>query len=621
MRLGTAYPAAAERLDAEEIAAAALRKAKKDDESMARRGYSTACSAQGPPGGPRPGEPPGRSPGLTRWRWRGWPPQGFHSRGGPATPPGDRRRVLALYDGLLGRFPSSPKAEEVAYQRAWPLRGQPESGSAARLRIDSATSAGSRGEAAWYMAVQCAKDLSSPQNPEPQAEVTRLAREYERAFPDGERLFLVRLDRARAHFLREEWDHASVRRAKRDAAPEPLRSAVRVPRSPGRRTLRRVVLCRGGEGVPGRPRRRTCTGRAGGDREMGGFSMFRTAERLPVSRGGEAAPLFLRIVRNSRTSRSSPKPGLGREPPTRTQEGTPRRSLRSSRSRANTPLRPFFPTRRAGWRRCTRGREIRWRRRNDRAALDAGGERRGKGPAPLPRGGTVREGEGRLRSRRAYAMFPLWLPPPRRCVCPRPFRAGESALAEEGKTRRKRMYESAVRLHREKGGVAPEVAGRALLQRAEIRYRAYVPYGSSRPWSRRSPGSSGPSRGARIFTPKQSGSVTPRPWLRPSIESGRGSKISVPRSSPRPTGGPLRRGEGGVRVPSRRTRRADRGARRGELPEQPSTSGGGGPLRPLVGKSRERLRALRPALFAKTGVRVPRRPRSRLRRNHRKDEP
>ena len=477
-RLGAAYPAAAERLDAEEIAAAALRKAKKDDESMARRGALESLFGPGTAWRSAAGRTAGEIARADAMAMEGMAAAGFHFHAAArATPPGDRRRVLALYDGLLARFPSSPKAEEVAYQRAWLLYEDGRKAEALHAFESVARRpARARGEAAWYMAVQCAKDLSSPRNPKTQAEVARLAREYERAFPDGERLFLVRLDGARAHFLRKEWDEAalSATRAGRGArTPADVRTAYRIAGE---------ALFEGGRYAEAEKAFRDvlAAGPAPEERpeieKWAGFSMFRAAERLPASRGAEAAPLFLRIANEF--------PHLAIVPEARFRAGAAWADagmdveaiaafLSVESGHASSPLAPDA-TRRLAALYERSGNPLAAAERLARLSTLEGNDE-GRGRYLFRAAELYGKGKDGVRSRRSYADVSALPSAPAEMRILALFRAGESAMADGREDEADASFDSAVRLHREKGGAAPEVAGRALFQRAEIRYRAYLP--------------------------------------------------------------------------------------------------------------------------------------------------
>ncbi len=477
-RLGASYPTAAERLDAEETAVDALKKAKKDDESMARRGSSVGLFGPGTAWRSAAGRTSGEIARADAMAMEGLAAAGFHFHAAArAAPPGDRRRVLALYDGLLANYPSSPKAEEVAYQRAWLLYEDGRKEEALRAFEPVARRpGGSRGEAAAYMGVQCAKDLSSPGKPETQAEVTRLAREYERAFPAGDRLFLVRLDRARAHFLRKEWDdaaEAATLAGRGTRAPSELRAAYRIAGEAAFESGRftdaekafRIVLAAGPV-----PEER------GEIEKWIGFSMFRAAERIPAARGGEAGSLFLRIA--------SEFPRLQIVPEARFRAGAAFADagkdaeaigafLSLENGHAGSPLVP------EGMRRLAALYE---RSGNPTAAAERfarlatfEGNDEGRGRNLFRAAELFGQGKDGIRSRRSYVEMSALPSAPAEMRILALFRAGESALAEGDEAGAEPLFERAVRLHREKGGVAPEVAGRALFQRAEIRYRAYRP--------------------------------------------------------------------------------------------------------------------------------------------------
>ncbi|MFA6147410.1 MAG: hypothetical protein WC899_04295 [bacterium] len=476
-RLGAAYPAAAERLDAEEIAVAALRKAKKDDESMARRGALERLFGPGTAWRSAAGRTPGEIARADATAMEGLAAAGFHFHAAArANPPGDRRRVLSLYDGLLAKFPSSPKAEEIAYQRAWLLYEDGRKAEALRAFESTARRpAGSRGEAAWYMAVQCAKDLSSPQSPERQVEVIRLAGEYERAFPGGERVFLVRLDRARTHFLRKEWDEAaaSATRAGRGVrTPADLRTAYRIAGE---------AFFEAGRYAEAEKSFRDVLGAEPAPEERGeiekwtAFSMFRAAERLPGSRGGEAGPLFLRIagefphlpiVPEARFRAGSAYADAGRD------AEAIGAFLAVESENASSPLAPDATRRLAA---------LYEKSGNPLAAADRlarlstlEGNDEGKGRHLFRAAELYGKGKDGERSRRSYVDVSSLPSAPAEMRILALFRAGESALAEGRENEADSLYERTVGLHREKGGAAPEVAGRALLQRAEISRRAYL---------------------------------------------------------------------------------------------------------------------------------------------------
>ncbi len=602
-RLGAAYPAAAERLDAEEIAAAALRKAKKDDESMARRGALESLFGQGTAWRSAAGRSPAEIARADAMAMEGLAAAGFHFHAAArATPGGDRRRVLALYDGLLAKFPSSPKAEEVAYQRAWLLYEDGRKAEALHAFESVARRpAGSRGEASWYMAVQCAKDLASPRNPEPQAEITRLAREYERAFPGGERLFPVRLDRARAHFLRKEWDEAAgaaTRAGRGTRTPADLRTAYRIAgeaffeagRYVESEAAFRDVLAAG----PAPEERQEVE-------KWVGFSMFRAAERLPASRGFDAGSLFLRIANEF--------PHLPIVPEARFRAGTAYADagkdveaigafLALESGHASSPLLPDATRRLATLYERT-GNPLAAAERLARLSTLEGNDE-GRGRYLFRAAELFGKGKDGLRSRRSYAEVSALSSAPAEMRILALFRAGESALAEGSEGEADTLFDNAVRLHREKGGASPEVAGRALFQRAEIRYRAYLPLRIVPPLE---PAFSGKQRALagcadlyaeaiRVGDPATVSASFHR--IGEGLEDFRATILS----SPPPADLSAEEKEEYVFLLEERAapieERAVESYRNNLL-----HAVAGDHFDPFVAKSRERLRALRPALFAK----------------------
>lgn len=476
-RLGVAYPAAAERVDAEEIAVAALQKAKKDDESMTRRGALASLFGPGTAWRTAAGRTSGEIARADAAAMEGLAVAGFHFHAAArATPPGDVRRTLALYDALLTKFPSSPKAEEVAYQRAWLLyEGGRKAEALPAFESAARHPAGSRGEAARYMAVQCAKDLSSPGSPESQGEVIRLAREYERTFPGGERLPLVRLDRARAHFHRKEWDESAetATRAGRGArTPADRRAGFRIAGE---------AFFEGGRFAEAEASFRDVLAAEPAQEERGeiekwvGFSMFRAAERLPASRGFDAGPLFLRIAGEF--------PRLPIVPEALFRAGTAYADagkdadaigafLAVEREHASSPLLHDATRRLADLYERTGNPLAAAERLARLSALEGNDE--GRGRLLFRAAELFGKGADGARSRRSYVEVSALASAPVGMRILALFRAGESGLAEGREEEADTMYESAVRLHREQGGAAPEVAGRSLFRRAEIRYRAYL---------------------------------------------------------------------------------------------------------------------------------------------------
>lgn len=476
-RLGVSYPEAAERLDAEEKAAAALRKAKKDDSSMSRR---AAFAAQFGPGSAWRGARGRTSAEIARadeMSMDGLAAAGFHFHAAArANPPGDRRRVLALYDEFLSRFPSSRKAEEVGYQRAWLLYEDGRKSDALRgFEATAGRPGGARGEAARYMALQCAKDLAGAADGPYQGEVVRLAKEYEKAFPAGGRLFLVLLDRAAAHSRRREWDEAATgaEAAGRIAAtPADRRTAYRIAgearfeagRFAEAESAFREVLAR-----DPLPAERTEVER------WVGFSMFREAERLSPVRSGEAGDRFLRIAREFPNSpiASEARFRAGDAYALAGRDRDAVAAFLAVESDAGSSFPRVDATRRLAMLYERMGDSIPAAERLDRlSGLEPAGEEKGR---YLFRAAELyAQGKDGERARDAYVRVSDLSGVPAAVRVLSRHRAAEIALAAGREEEADSHFDHAVKLHRELGGAAPEVAARALLRRAELRYRDYL---------------------------------------------------------------------------------------------------------------------------------------------------
>ncbi|HEX9205083.1 MAG TPA: tetratricopeptide repeat protein, partial [Candidatus Deferrimicrobiaceae bacterium] len=475
-RIGVAYPLAAERVDGEEAAVAALRKAKREEESTARRGDYHKVFGPGTPWQAAPGRTAAEISRADSLAMEGLSAAGFYFHAAAREhPPGDRGRVLSLYDAYLAKFPSSPKAEEVGYQRGWLLFEDGRKAAAMKAFEDVArVPPGARGEASRYMALQCAKDIASPGNPASQGEIVRLAREYERAFPKGERLQLVLTDRARAHFNRKEWDDAagSALESGRIAAdPAARRTAFRIAgearfeagRYPEAEQAFREVLA-----ASPPPAEQADV------EKWVGFSMFRTAERLPPGRA--AGTLFLRIAREFPSLEIVPearfRAGAAFEEGKMDGEAIEAYLSVESQHAAN-PL-AVDATRRLAALYERSGNPV---PAADRLARLSPLERTDEGKASyLFRAAELyQKGKEEEKARRAWldaAVLP-GAPAPVRIMSL--FRAGESARTGGLEAEADGHYDNAVKLHRETGGAAPEIAGRALFLRAEARFRVYLP--------------------------------------------------------------------------------------------------------------------------------------------------
>jgi TolA-binding protein len=296
-RLGAGWPLAAERVDAEVAAVDALRKAKRDDDAYARRAGFHAVFGPGSPWQADPSRTKGEIARADNTAEEATRVAAFHfhakAREGV---PAERVRAMKLYDAYLAGFPKAPKAEEIAYQRSWLLfEDNRKKEASAAFESVGRNAAGPRAEASRYMALQASKDVSTPSDAPSQAEIVRLALAYEQAFPKGERLYMVVMDRAAAHRNVKEFRQAA----------EAAQIAVRVaPTVPERRAALRIAadsLFDAGEfeGAEKGYRALLATSPEGKEKAEAenwtGFSMFRRAEGLPKEKGIEAADLFLKL--------------------------------------------------------------------------------------------------------------------------------------------------------------------------------------------------------------------------------------------------------------------------------------------------------------------------------------
>jgi len=476
-RMGKSYPMAAERVDAELAAAEALRKGGKEEESHSRKANFRRVFGPGSAWRAYRGRAPReaeRAGAVSEEALRG-AAFFFHARS-RQSPPGDRRAVLALYDDFLAFFPSSAKAEEVAYQRAWLLFEDGRTRDAAPAFEEVALRpGGTRGEASRYMAVQCAKDVSSPADAASQAEVVRLCREYERFFPRGERIFLALMDSARAHANLRQFApaaEAAGRAAGLAGTSAELRAALRLEGdarfereefSEAETSFRAILKT-----VPPPEEEREAA-------KWIGFSLFRRAEKLPKERAAEAAELFAGVVREfpfleiapvARFRAGTAYAAAGKTPeaiatllPVESARGESALSLDATRWLARLYE--------------TSGNALAAGERYERLASDGGPSPEEKTKNLLRAADLFFLGKEMPRARKtlvAVASLP-GAPPDLRVRCL--FRAGESARAEGNLQEADRHYEAAVAAHGSAPEAAPAVAGMALFHLAEYRYRGY----------------------------------------------------------------------------------------------------------------------------------------------------
>ena len=195
-------------------------------------------------------------------------------------------------------------------------------------------------------------------------------------------------------------------------------------------------------------------------------------------------------------------------------------------------------------------------------------------------------------------MFPPCLPPPRRCGSSPSSARGKRPRGGKGRRGGNVVRERRRAPPREGRRAAPEVAGRALFQRAEIRYRAYLPLRIVPPLE---PSFTGKQRAlarcadlyAEAIRVGDAGTVSASfHRLGEGLENFRAAILASPlrRISP-----PRRRRSTcfSSKNAPHRSRNAPWRAYRNNLRQAVA----GDHFDPFVAKSRERLRALRPALF------------------------
>ncbi len=470
-RIGAAWPGAPQRVDAEIAAAEALRKANRPDESHRRKG--TFSRVFGP--GSRWQAFPERTPadiaranvasedGLRSSAFH------FHARS-REKPPGDRASVLAAYDEYLALFPQAQKAGEVAYQRAWLLYEDGRKKDAGRAFEEvAARHGGERQEPSRWMALQCAKDLAGRDDPASQEAVVRLAYEYERAHPASERLPDVLLDRARAHANRKEH---------REAAGAALRAADSLRKEEDRRAALRLAgdsLFESSEWAEAEKAFRGALALSPGAAEREdlsrwvAFCLFRRAESLPDERASEAGDLF------RATAREFPSLPVAWTALFRAGRAYAGAGRTADAIRAFREVEEESPD-------ATMSRDAtRWLA----SLYEANGERIPAAKqyellaATEPEGETkwtlhlhaaeLRKGEDEAGFRRSLlaAAAVRGVPPGVRIDSL--FRAAESFRAAGMAPEADRAYERTVAAQRESPGTLPETAGRALFRRAEYR--------------------------------------------------------------------------------------------------------------------------------------------------------
>lgn len=485
-RFGAAYPLAGRRIDAEVAAAEALRKGGRADDAFARRGNFHAIFGPGSRWQTATGRTPAdvaRADVIAEEGLRGAAFH-FHVRsrepragtGRPTPPP--REAVLALYDAHVALFPASRQAGEVAYQRAWLLFEAGRKTEAGTAFEAVARRPGSeRGESSWYMAVQCAKDAAEAAPPVRResalGDVIRLCNEYERAFPRGERLPHILLDRARASFKARRYP---------EAAGDADRAAPLLSAEAGRReALRLSGVARFEAEEYGAAesafRALLAASPSPEDRKDAekwiGFSMFRRAEILPRDLAAEAAGIFSALAREF--------PSLDIAPTALFRAG----AASAEAGQASDAIAAFLAvesvrTEPALARDATRWLASLYEKTGDRKAAAERYERlaesertAGESGKLLLRAAGLLAGIDEPRARKnllAVATLPDSAPA-LRVTCY--FRAAESARAEGRHQEADGLYEKATAAHAAAPEAAPETAGKAYFARAEARFARY----------------------------------------------------------------------------------------------------------------------------------------------------
>jgi tetratricopeptide (TPR) repeat protein len=475
-RFASAYPLAAERVNAEIATTEALRKGKRLVESYVRKRKFHEVFGPGSKWQAAPGRTAGDIARANVISEEGLRTAAFyfHGKTREAGGGGGRGAVLESYDTYLLLFPTSPKTEEVAYQRAWLLfeAGRKKEAGAAFEAV-ARKPGGAREEPAWYMAVQSVNDTASKTDRDSQTEVVRLAREYERALPKGERIAQVLLDRGRAHFNLREFA---------EAAETAHKAALLLPDGPDRRKAQRlsgdarfqISDYAGAEkafreilaGSPTPKERQNAM-------KWVAFSLFRRAEEMPPEKAQAAADLFTRVAREFPTHEIA-QTAMFRAGTASVEAG-----------KTSDAITAFLAVESAGLDNTLGTDSTRWLARlyektGDRAAAAERYERLGakevsgaeKGKLLL-RAAELFTGNDEARSRRNFAAGASLPETPPDVRMSSFFRAAESARAEGKIEEADRYFEETVNAHRRAPSVLPEVAGKALFQRAEFRFARY----------------------------------------------------------------------------------------------------------------------------------------------------
>ena len=307
-RLGAAYPMSAERVAAEAGAASALRKAGREEEGHVRRAGFYLLFGPGSPWQAADGrtrEEIARANVVSEEGLRD-ALQFLHARA-RGRGKGDREKILSLYSAYADRFPDSPVACDVAGGNAWLLQEMGRMKEAGRVfEAAACTSDREREEVARYMALQCAKDVSSPSDSASMEEIVRLGTDYERSFPRGSRIGSVLLDRARAHFHLQEYSAAAEDARRAEAGLAERKDRIAAVRLAGESLFQAgdfagaEAAFRSALAIPLQPEERKDV------RNWIGFSRFRLAESYLPEKAGEAADLFLAIAREFPTLETAP---------------------------------------------------------------------------------------------------------------------------------------------------------------------------------------------------------------------------------------------------------------------------------------------------------------------------